>query len=238
MIINAKTSGAEAEGVAREIRDAGGKAVAQLADVGTPEGAAALVGAALASFGRLDILVNNAAVRREMDFERLDYQEWREIMATILDGAYSPRMPRCPTWLPPRAAPSSTSGAVVLHRRGAPGPCHCRQSGPRRPDARAGARPRAALYYRELRRARPDRYRAAGARALAPRVARDAGRAPRNAGGDRRGRPVSVRSRRPLHHRADAARQRRRIYGIADGSRKVSGDRYQVSGVVQIPIAR
>ena len=88
VIVNAKTSGAEAEAVAREIRDAGGKSVAQLADVGTPEGAAALVGAALASFGRLDILVNNAAVRREMDFERLDYQEWREIMATILDGAY------------------------------------------------------------------------------------------------------------------------------------------------------
>jgi len=88
VIINAKTSGAEAEAVAREIRDGGGKAVAQLADVGTPEGAVALVGAALASFGRLDILVNNAAVRREMDFEQLDYQEWREIIATILDGAY------------------------------------------------------------------------------------------------------------------------------------------------------
>ena len=88
VIVNAKSSGAEAEAVAREIRDAGGKAVAQLADVGTPEGAAALIGAALASFGRLDILVNNAAVRREMDFERLDYQEWREIIATILDGAY------------------------------------------------------------------------------------------------------------------------------------------------------
>jgi 3-oxoacyl-[acyl-carrier protein] reductase len=39
-------------------------------------------------FGRLDILVNNAAVRREVDFDNLDYAEWRAIMATILDGAY------------------------------------------------------------------------------------------------------------------------------------------------------
>jgi len=34
------------------------------------------------------MLVNNAAVRREVDFEKLDYAEWRETMATILDGAY------------------------------------------------------------------------------------------------------------------------------------------------------
>ena len=88
VVINARSSEAEAEAVAKEIRDAGGKATARIADVGTPEGAAALVGAALDHFGRLDILVNNAAVRREMDFARLDYGEWRTILATILDGAY------------------------------------------------------------------------------------------------------------------------------------------------------
>ena len=88
VVINARSSEVEAEAVAKEIRDAGGKATARIADVGTPEGAAALVGAALDHFGRLDILVNNAAVRREMDFARLDYEEWRAILATILDGAY------------------------------------------------------------------------------------------------------------------------------------------------------
>ena len=88
VVINAKSSAAEAEAVAREICDAGGKATAQLADVGTPDGAAALVATAVDRFGRLDILVNNAAVRREIDFERLDYREWRDIVATILDGAY------------------------------------------------------------------------------------------------------------------------------------------------------
>ena len=88
VVINAKSSAAEAEAVAREIRDAGGRATAKIADVGTPDGAASLVATAVESFGRLDILVNNAAVRREMDFETLDYQEWRDIIATILDGAY------------------------------------------------------------------------------------------------------------------------------------------------------
>jgi 3-oxoacyl-[acyl-carrier protein] reductase len=88
VVINAKSSAAEADAVASEICDAGGKATAKLADVGTPDGAAALVAAAVDRFGRLDILVNNAAVRREVDFERLDYREWRDIIATILDGAY------------------------------------------------------------------------------------------------------------------------------------------------------
>jgi 3-oxoacyl-[acyl-carrier protein] reductase len=88
VVVNAKSSAPEAEAVAREIRDAGGHAAPKLADVSSPDGAAALVAAAIDTFGRLDILVNNAAVRREIDFAKLDYQEWREIIATILDGAY------------------------------------------------------------------------------------------------------------------------------------------------------
>lgn len=88
VVINAKSSAADADAVVREVREAGGQAVAKIADVGQPAAAASLIDAAIAAFGRLDILVNNAAVRREIDFERLDYQEWRSITATILDGAY------------------------------------------------------------------------------------------------------------------------------------------------------
>jgi 3-oxoacyl-[acyl-carrier protein] reductase len=88
VVINAKSSAADADAVVREVREAGGQAVAKIADVGQPEGATSLIDAAIAAFGRLDILVNNAAVRREIDFEKLDYQEWRAITATILDGAY------------------------------------------------------------------------------------------------------------------------------------------------------
>jgi 3-oxoacyl-[acyl-carrier protein] reductase len=88
VVVNAKSSAPEAEAVAREIREAGGHAAPKIADVSSPEGAMALIAAAIDTFGRLDILVNNAAVRREIDFAKLDYQEWREIIATILDGAY------------------------------------------------------------------------------------------------------------------------------------------------------
>ena len=88
VVVNAKSSAQEAETVVQEIRNRGGQAVAKIADVGQPEQAASLIDAAVQAFGRLDILVNNAAVRREVDFEQLDYQEWRAIIATILDGAY------------------------------------------------------------------------------------------------------------------------------------------------------
>jgi 3-oxoacyl-[acyl-carrier protein] reductase len=88
VMVSARTAIADANAVVDEIRGGGGKAAAEIADVGDPVSAAALVASTVATFGRLDILVNNASVRREMDFADLEYAEWRSIMATTLDGAY------------------------------------------------------------------------------------------------------------------------------------------------------
>jgi len=87
-MVNARQSAGEAEVVAEEIRKGGGRAGVAMADVADPDAAAGLVAAAVERFGRLDILVNNASVRREVNFASLDYAEWREILATTLDGAY------------------------------------------------------------------------------------------------------------------------------------------------------
>ena len=88
VMISARQSSLAAEEVAEHIRQRGGRAAALLADVGEPASAAGLMAATVERFGRLDILVNNASVRRETDFADLDYQEWREILGTTLDGAY------------------------------------------------------------------------------------------------------------------------------------------------------
>ena len=88
VMVSARRSTREAEAVAEEIRQMGGRAAVAMADVGDPAAAAGLIAAAVEQFGRLDILVNNASVRREVDFAGLEYAEWREILATTLDGAY------------------------------------------------------------------------------------------------------------------------------------------------------
>jgi len=88
VIVNARTSAPAAEEVAEEIRGAGGRVAVKVGDITNPDQAAALIASAIEHFGRLDILVNNAAVRREVSFADLDYREWREVVATTLDGAY------------------------------------------------------------------------------------------------------------------------------------------------------
>ena len=88
VVVNVQSSAAEAEETAALVVKAGGQALVQLADVSTPEGAQRLIDAAVSGFGKIDILVNNAAIRRESPFDDLDWQQWRAVMSVILDGAY------------------------------------------------------------------------------------------------------------------------------------------------------
>jgi NAD(P)-dependent dehydrogenase (short-subunit alcohol dehydrogenase family) len=63
--------GDEADAVAREIQAGGGRAVADGADVGSVEAGAALVDRAVAAFGRIDVVVNNAGVSTRLPVEEL-----------------------------------------------------------------------------------------------------------------------------------------------------------------------
>ena len=88
VVINAQHSGPAAAAVAAEIVAAGGRAMVHLADVTDEAAVHGLMEAAANFGGGIDILVNNAAIRRETPFAALDYREWREVIAVILDGAY------------------------------------------------------------------------------------------------------------------------------------------------------
>jgi NAD(P)-dependent dehydrogenase (short-subunit alcohol dehydrogenase family) len=64
------------------IQAAGGRAVASTATVATEEGAQAIVGAAVAAFGRIDAVINNAGiyfVRPWMDISLADYQRFLDV---------------------------------------------------------------------------------------------------------------------------------------------------------------
>jgi 3-oxoacyl-[acyl-carrier protein] reductase len=88
VVVNARSNRAEADGVAREIEAGGGKALVHIGNVADAADVKAMADAALKSFGRIDILVNNAALRREKPFAEMSHAEWREIMDVTLDGAF------------------------------------------------------------------------------------------------------------------------------------------------------
>ena len=89
VVVNARSNRAEAESVAREIEKRGGRALAAIANVADSGAVEAMVAAAAERFGRIDILVNNAAVRKETPLETMTAAEWREILGVILDGAFN-----------------------------------------------------------------------------------------------------------------------------------------------------
>jgi 3-oxoacyl-[acyl-carrier protein] reductase len=88
VVVNARTNQAEADAVVAEIAAAGGKAIAVLADVADPAAVEVMAQAALKALGRIDILVNNASLRREKPIDEMSYAEWREIMDATLDSAF------------------------------------------------------------------------------------------------------------------------------------------------------
>lgn len=88
VVVNARSNRAEADAVAREIEALGGKALVHVGDVADAKAMQAMADAAVKRFGRLDILINNAALRREKPFAEMSYAEWREILDVTLDGAF------------------------------------------------------------------------------------------------------------------------------------------------------
>jgi len=85
VMVNARTSRSEAE---KTVELIGSSAAMHIADITKPEEVKALVEATIKRFGRLDLLVNNAAVRFETSFEKMKYEEWRQVLAIVLDGAF------------------------------------------------------------------------------------------------------------------------------------------------------
>lgn len=86
--VNVRSSAAEGQAVVDEIKAAGGQAMLCVADVTQPAAVAGMVKAIQDNWGRLDILVNNAAVRREAKVDLITAADWRDTLAVILDGAF------------------------------------------------------------------------------------------------------------------------------------------------------
>jgi 3-oxoacyl-[acyl-carrier protein] reductase len=88
VMVNARTSLDEARRTVSLIEREGGTAALHLADVTDRAAVANMVETTVGRFGRLDLLVHNAAVRHETPFAEITLEEWRHVLSTVLDGAF------------------------------------------------------------------------------------------------------------------------------------------------------
>jgi len=85
--INGSNDRAAAEKVAAEAAKLGARTLVVMGDVGKPEDCKRIAEAAIARFGTVDVLINNAAVRPGKPFLETSEDEWRRVMAVDLDAA-------------------------------------------------------------------------------------------------------------------------------------------------------
>ncbi len=87
-VVVSDVRGDAAEAVAKEIAAVGGTAVALAADVSRREQVDALVRGALERFGRLDVMVNNAAAPLPGSVAETTDEAWRTVQSVTLDGTF------------------------------------------------------------------------------------------------------------------------------------------------------
>jgi NAD(P)-dependent dehydrogenase (short-subunit alcohol dehydrogenase family) len=105
--------------VVAEIEAAGGKAVASNEDVADWDGAARLIETALESFGRLDVLVNNAGFLRDRMLVNLGEDEWDAVVRVHLKGHFAPMRHAAAHWRAESKAGRKPDARVINTSSGA-----------------------------------------------------------------------------------------------------------------------
>ncbi|WP_099025420.1 SDR family oxidoreductase [Mycolicibacterium palauense] len=80
---------AMADQVVTEIKDAGGRAVANYDSVAEPEGAEGIVKTALDEFGKIDGIVSNAGILRDGTFHKMTFENWDAVLKVHLYGGFN-----------------------------------------------------------------------------------------------------------------------------------------------------
>ncbi len=88
VVVHANSAMDEITAVSKEIQALGRRSIALLGDVTSEEAVQKIFSAIDQEFGRLNILVNNAAIRGQYPFTEMTLAEWQRVNSVILDGAF------------------------------------------------------------------------------------------------------------------------------------------------------
>jgi NAD(P)-dependent dehydrogenase (short-subunit alcohol dehydrogenase family) len=78
-----------AQDAVNAIEKAGGQAIASTLSITEPKNAEAIIKSALDAFGRVDIIVNNAGILRDVIFHKMSWSDWSDVIAVHLNGSFN-----------------------------------------------------------------------------------------------------------------------------------------------------
>jgi len=102
-----------------EIEAGGGRALANAGDITSYDAAGEIVQAAIAAFGDLHVVVNNAGICRDRMFVSLSEQDWDEVMRVHLKGHFCLSSHACNHWRAQAKAGKVVSGRIINTSSGA-----------------------------------------------------------------------------------------------------------------------
>jgi NAD(P)-dependent dehydrogenase (short-subunit alcohol dehydrogenase family) len=78
-----------AQDTVNAIKKSGGEAIASTLSITEPKNAELIVKSALDAFGRVDMLVNNAGILRDVIFHKMSWSDWSDVIAVHLNGSFN-----------------------------------------------------------------------------------------------------------------------------------------------------
>lgn len=106
--VNVRSSVEEGQAVVDEITASGGQAMLCMGDVTSQQAVKAVIAQISQAWGRLDVVINNAAIRREAKIDDITARDWHDTLAVILDGAFFCSQAALPMLRKSPRVPSST----------------------------------------------------------------------------------------------------------------------------------
>ena len=88
VVVNYVSNEADADQVVKDIKNAGGKAMAVHADVSREDQVKTMFSRMFAAYGSIDILVNNAGLQRDAAFQDMTLEQWNIVLSVNLTGQF------------------------------------------------------------------------------------------------------------------------------------------------------